>query len=132
MYSKDILIGIMLSSAKPEIQIVRDDNAGIGYRVRLKVNLRGENLFLMAVRRTLYQHEISCALYSVESKARPKPILRVGGIKNIYKLSQMLDLGLHDRTNTWPLFREAVNIVSNGEHLTSEGLDSLFNLKGLI
>ena len=132
MYSKGILIGIMLSSAKPEIQIVRDDNAGIGYRVRLKVNLRGENRFLSDVRRSLYQHEIDSSLHSLESKARPKPILRVGGIKNIYKLSHMLDLGLADRTNTWPQFREAVNIVSNGEHLTTEGLDSLFNLKGLI
>ncbi len=132
MYSKDMLIGILLASARPEIQIIRDDNSNIGYRVRLKVIIRGRENFLKAIKRSLLQHEITSSLALKESKARPKPILRIGGIKNIYKLNGLIDIGIWDRNNLWPEFREAIGIVSNGEHLTLEGLENLFAIKGLI
>ena len=132
MYSKDMLIGILLASSRPEIQIIRDNNSNIGYRVRLKVIIRGEEKFLKAVKRSLLQHEITSSLALEESKARPKPILRIGGIKNIYKLNRLIDVGVWDRNNLWFNFRKAVNIVSNGEHLTLEGLENLFTIKGLI
>ena len=35
MYSKDQLIGILLSLAKTEIHVSKDDSTRIGYRVRL-------------------------------------------------------------------------------------------------
>ena len=68
MYSKDMLIGILLSVGKPEIQIIRDDNSNIGYRVRLMVKLRGREQFVEAVSRTLLQHEITCSISKQESK----------------------------------------------------------------
>jgi len=132
MYSKDMIIGILLSSAKPEIQIIKDSNSQIGYRVRLKVNLRGRNQYLMAIRRTLTQHNINASFSTRESEARPRPILRVGGIKNIYKLCDLIPSGLPDRNGDWVSFAEAVNIVGNNEHLTLEGLEKLFRIKGLI
>lgn len=132
MYSKDMLIGILLSSAKPEIQIIKDSNSQIGYRVRLKINLRGKGQYLMAIRRTLSQHNISASFSTRESEARPRPILRVGGIKNIYKLCDLIPSGIPDRNDDWTSFAEAVNIVANNEHLTLEGLDNLFRIKGLI
>ena len=132
MYSKDMLVGILLASARPEIQIIRDDNSNIGYRVRLKVIIRGREKFLKAIKRSLLQHEITSSLALEESKARPKPILRIAGIKNIYKLNGLIDIGVWDRNNLWPEFRDAIDIVSNGEHLTLEGLEHLFAIKGLI
>jgi len=132
MYSKDMLIGILLSGAKPEIQIIKDEKSQMGYRVRLKVNLRGRDVFLKAIQRSLLQHQIVCNISDKESKARPQPILRIGGIKNIYKTCDLIPIGIYDRNNDWPLFAEAVEIVANNNHLTLEGLDGLFQIKGLI
>ena len=132
MYSKDMIIGILLSSSKPEIQIIKDSNSQIGYRVRLKIILRGRAEYLMAIRRTLLQHDVMASLSTRESDARHRPILRVGGIKNIYKLCDLIPSGIPDRNNDWTTFAEAVNIVANNEHLTLEGLEALFKLKGLI
>lgn len=132
MYSKDMLIGILLSGAKTEIQIIKDEKSQMGYRVRLKVNLRGREKFLKAVQRSLLQHHIDCNISEKESKARPQPILRIGGIKNIYKTCSLIPIGLYDRNDDWPLFAEAVDIVANNNHLTLEGLDGLFQMKGLI
>ena len=132
VYSKDMLIGILLSSARPELQIIRDDNSNIGYRVRLKTIIRGNEGFLKGIKRSLLQHEITSSLSLKESKLRPKPILRIGGIKNIYKLNHLIDVGVFDRNNLWPEFKEVIGIVSNGEHLTLEGLERLFKIKELI
>ena len=131
MYSKDMLIGILLSVGKPEIQIIRDDNSNIGYRVRLMVKLRGREQFVEAVSRTLLQHEITCSISKQESKSRPAPILKIGGIKNIYKLMVLIHPHLIDKNELWPPFREAVNIVSDNKHLTLVGLEELFRIKGL-
>ena len=54
MYSKDMIVGIMLSVGKPEIQIIRDDNSNIGYRVRLMVKLRGREKFVEAVKERFF------------------------------------------------------------------------------
>lgn len=132
VYSKDMLIGILLSSARPELQIIRDDDSNIGYRVRLKTIIRGNEDFLKGIKRSLLQHEITSSLSLKESKLRPKPILRIGGIKNIYKLNHLIDVGVFDRNNLWPEFKEVISIVSNGEHLTLEGLERLFKIKELI
>ena len=58
MYSKDQLIGILLSLAKTEIHVSKDDTTRIGYRVRLKVSFRGHAEMLQAIQRTLLQHNI--------------------------------------------------------------------------
>ena len=59
MFSKDMLIGILLSSAKMDFLIERDKKNYMGYRVRLKLILRAEEPFLLAVQRSLVQHEIT-------------------------------------------------------------------------
>ena len=132
MYSKDMIIGIMLSVGKPEIQIIRDDNSNIGYRVRLMVKLRGRKQFVEAVARTLIQHEITSSVILEESKSRPAPILKIGGIKNMYRLMVLIHPHLIDKNELWPPFREAVGIVSDNRHLSLEGMEELFRIKGLI
>ena len=126
MYSKDMIVGIMLSVGKPEIQIIRDDNSNIGYRVRLMVKLRGREKFVEAVSRTLLQHEIK------SSVSRPAPILKIGGIKNMYRLMVLIHPHLIDKNDLWTPFRKAVGIVSDNKHLTLEGMEELFRIKGLI
>jgi hypothetical protein len=131
MYSKDMLIGILLSSGKLDFNIERAKDAQIGYRIRVKIILRAEESFLRAVERTLLQHEITSSYKEKESKTRPKPILKIGGIKNLYKLTELVPV-LPDAKGEWGTFRELVDLISENKHRTSSGLDRIFELKGVI
>jgi len=131
MYSKDMLIGILLSSGKLDFNIERVKDSQIGYRIRVKIILRAEEPFLRAVERTLLQHEIISSYKEKESKTRPKPVLKIGGIKNLYKLTQLVPV-LPDAKDEWGIFRELVSLISENKHRTSSGLDRIFELKGVI
>ena len=50
MYSKDMLIGIMLGMSKTDIYLEKNDTSQIGYRVRLRINLRADSDFLLAIK----------------------------------------------------------------------------------
>tara|TARA_Y100001937_G_scaffold125527_1_gene192562 strand:+ start:492 stop:887 length:396 start_codon:yes stop_codon:yes gene_type:complete len=131
MYSKDMLIGILLTAGKLDFNIERASDSQIGYRVRVKIILRAEESFLRAVERTLLQHEITSSYKEKESKTRPKPILKIGGIKNLYKLTELVPV-LPDAKGEWGTFRELVELISENKHRTSSGLDRIFELKGVI
>lgn len=132
MYSKDMLIGIVLGMAKTEIYLEKNESSQIGYRVRLRVNLRAKEQFLLGVKRSLEQHQITSKYKDIEHKGRQSPILRIGGIKNLYKLCEFLPTNLPDANDEWYTFRQSVSIVSDGEHLQLEGLERLFVLKGVL
>tara|TARA_R100001126_G_C4874640_1_gene175204 strand:+ start:717 stop:1115 length:399 start_codon:yes stop_codon:yes gene_type:complete len=132
MYNDDQLIGILISIAKPEIHVSRADNTNIGYRVRVRVNLRGSETFLLGVHRTLEQKGIDSKYKSEEHKSRPRPILTVGGIVNIWKLIQLVPEKLPDAKDCWGELREIIKIIDSGEHHTLEGLDKILRLKGEI
>lgn len=131
MYSKDMLIGILLTAGKLDFNIERASDSQIGYRVRVKIILRAEESFLRGVERTLLQHEITSSYKEKESKTRPKPILKIGGIKNLYKLTELVPT-LPDAKGEWETFRELVGLISENKHRTSSGLDRIFELKGVI
>ncbi len=131
MFSKDMLIGIILGMSKTDIYLDRNDKSQIGYRVRLRVNLRANAEFLLAIQRSLEQHQIGTTYKETEHKSRPKPILRIGGIKNLYKLCLLIPETLPDAKDEWVVFRKAVDIVANDRHLQLDGLEELFELKGV-
>lgn len=132
MFSKDMLIGIILSSSKMDFNIERDDNAEIGYRVRMKLLFRAEKCFIDALGRSLAMHGISFKEKQIESKARPRPILSIGSIKDLFKVITLVPDKLPDAKDEWHTFRRVVNMLANHEHKTSEGLDKIFELKGVI
>ena len=131
MYSKDMLVGILLSAGKLDFNIERAKDSQIGYRVRVKIIFRAEESFLRAVERTLLQHEITSSYKEKESKTRPKPILKIGGIKNLYKLTELVP-DLPDAKGEWATFRELVELISENKHRTSSGLDRILEIKGVI
>ena len=127
-----MLIGILLSNAKMDFLIERDKNNYMGYRVRLKLNLRAEEPFLLAVKRSLLQHGIDTKYSPIEHKSRPKPILKIGGIKNLYKISELVPVQLPDTKGEWVVLRELIGLIDDGHHRTANGLDRILELKGLI
>ena len=126
MFSIEQLQGILLSIAKPEVHISRADNLQIGYRVRVRVNIRGS-----AVNRSLLQQSVTTKYKDKEHKSRPRPILTIGGLQNIWKLCQVVP-NLPDAKKTWVDFKEIVAILDAGEHHTLEGLERILQIKGEI
>lgn len=130
MYSKDMLIGILLTS-KVDLLIERSSEHSMGYRIRLKLILRAEKDFLEGVKRSLAQHQITCSIKDRESKIRPKPILKIGGIKNLYKITELVP-NLPDAKGEWGMLREVVDILNNNQHRTLEGFERILELKGVL
>ena len=132
MFNKGQLEGILLSIAKPEVHVAKAAKLSIGYRVRVRVNVRGSKEFLQALQRTLNQHSINCDYKDEEHKSRHRPILTVGGLLNIWRLCQIIPEDLPDAKNTWKDFKEIIQIIDNGEHHTLEGLERILEIKGEI
>lgn len=132
MFNKGQLEGILLSIAKPEVHVAKAAKLSIGYRVRVRVNVRGSKEFLQALQRTLNQQSINCDYKDEEHKSRPRPILTVGGLLNIWRLCQIIPEDLPDAKNTWKDFKEIIQIIDNGEHHTLEGLERILEIKGEI
>lgn len=132
MYSKEQLEGILISGAKCEINVSRDLSASIGYRVRLRVNFRGKKEYLLAIGRTLKQHNILAKFKEQEHKSRPRPILTVTGKAALYGLCNLVPDNI-PHNNNWNIFKEARHIVHEVKgHQNSQGLDRILELKGLI
>ena len=132
MFSKQQLEGILLSHPKTEINVSRDSTTHIGYRVRLKVSFRGDEQFLRAIKRTLLQSNIEARYKDKEHSSRPRPILTVSGKKNLHLICALVPAELPDSKDSWSSFREAVDIVDANNQHTSEGLDQILMLKGLL
>jgi len=131
MYSREMLNGILLSLAKMDFIIERKKESKMGYVVRLGLSIRADEDFLLGVQRSLLQHEITSSYKEKESKTRPRPILKIGGVKNLYKIVQMTP-NLPDAKSEWTVLRELVDLLSNGEHRNANGLERIFELKGVI
>jgi len=131
MYSKEVLNGILISLANPEINIVNSSKSKLGYRVRLRVCIRGTDIFLRGINRSLLQHEIESNYRATEHSGRPRPILIISGLDNLTRLLSIMNNKLitnHD----WESFSDCLTMVKDKEHLHVEGLDKILLMKGLI
>ena len=130
MFNKGQLEGILLSLAKPEIHTSRANDINLGYRVRVRVNFRGNAEFLKALSRTFEQKKIKHTYKDREHKSRPRPILSVGGIVNLWMLCELVPDKLPDARASWSNFREIIKIIDDGEQHTLEGRERSLELKG--
>ena len=124
--------GILLSSARPELTIYRNEKKNLGYEVRTRVFFRADNRhFLFALQEALAILNIGAQYRDTESKVRPKPVLWVSGISNLIALCRLVP-NYPDAKEIWEGFHDAVNLIYDGEHNTQEGLDELLIIKGLL
>ena len=131
MYSKDMLIGILLSATTTDVHISRNETSIIGYTVKVRLKIRGSADYLLGIQRSLGQHQIKSYYRSKEHRTRPRPILTISGIKNSYKVCELVP-PLPDAKDSWSRFRKMVDLLSNKEHLTLSGLERLMEMKGVL
>jgi len=132
MLSKGELRGILLSLPTAEINVSKDKNTTVGYRVRLRVTIRGNLNFLFAIRRSLLQHEIESKINPMESKNRPRPVLYITGISNLENLYEKFILHSKYSNVNWNTFAQVMWMVRQDKHLTQKGLDNILSIKDLI
>lgn len=131
MYGRDVLNGILISIGNPEVNIVNSSKSKLGYRVRLRVCIRGEGAFLWGINRSLLQHEIESNYKDKEHSGRPKPILVISGLDNLTRLVEMMDSRLITN-NDWETFNKSLRMIAEKEHLKAEGLEKILKMKGLV
>jgi len=130
VYSKEFIQGAFLSHGNPEVSIVRNGTE-IGYRVRIRICLRGSEDFLLGMQRSLLQHEIDSKYKEEEHSARRKPILIVSKLSEVMKLINMLPLNLPSNAD-WDILAKTTFMVMQKEHLTQDGLDKILKMKGVL
>lgn len=130
MYSKEFIQGAFLSHGNPEVSVVRNGTE-IGYRVRIRICLRGSQDFLLGMQRSLLQHEIDSKYKEEEHSARRKPILIVSKLSEVMKLINMLPLNLPSNAD-WDTLAKTTFMVMQKEHLTQDGLDKILKMKGVL
>ena len=131
MYRRDVLNGILISIGNPEVNIVNSSKSKLGYRVRLRVCIRGGGTFLWGIKRSLLQHEIESNYKDKEHSGRPKPILVISGLDNLTRLVEMMDSKLITN-NDWATCNKSLRMISEKEHLRAEGLEKILKMKGLV
>ncbi len=130
MYSKEFIQGAFLSHGNPEVSVVRNGTE-IGYRVRVRVCLRGTEEFLLGIQRSLLQHEIDSHYKDEEHSARKKPILIISRLSEVMRLMNILPLDLPANAN-WDILAKTTFIILQKEHLTQDGLDKILKMKGVL
>lgn len=130
MYSREFIQGAFLSHGNPEVSIVKNGTQ-IGYRVRVRVCLRGTEEFLLGMQRSLLQHEIDSHYKDEEHSARKKPILIVSRLSEVMRLMNILPLDLPANAN-WDILAKTTFMIIQKEHLTQEGLDKILKMKGVL
>ena len=132
MLNREMVKGILLSSARPELTIYRNEKKNLGYEVRTRVFFRADNYrFLWELRDELARLNIASQYREIESKVRPKPVLWVSGISNLVALCRLVPYS-PDAKSVWDNFKEAISLIYEGKHNTQDGLDKLLRLKGLL
>lgn len=123
MYSKDMLIGIILAKGSYDIRIERNPNYQLGYNTRLQFRISGKKDFLLAIQRSLLQH-------GIKSRVSNQGLF-IGSIYHIYKIRNLIP-NLPDSQNKLSEFKDLVKIFENKKHLTLEGLEYIMKIKGVI
>jgi hypothetical protein len=122
MLSQDELRGIFLSHPTAEINISKDVNTNVGYRVRLRVSIH----------RSLLQYEINSKIKKLESNKRPRPILYITGLSNLETMYETFSLHSNTSNVNWNPFAQVMWMVRQEQHLTQDGLDNILRIKDLL
>lgn len=131
MLTKEQLQGILISLPKPEVHVSKDTRLRTGYKVRLRLNVRAREDFLLNLQRTLLHYGVESNYKETEHASRNKPILRISGIENLLSVMKIMP-DLPDAKGHIEPFIKIIALVAEGAHLTQEGLDDILTLKGWI
>jgi len=125
MYNEDILIGILLAKARPNIRITTDKRLKNGYSIAPEIHIGGTKVFLECISKTLKQHGIHS---KVRNHDRKYFKLRISRLYDLLKVTNMVWKYVGSEDWTW--FKESLHIIEAKQHLTAYGCSRIMQLKG--
>ena len=106
MFSRETLAGILLAKAQFFCNVQVDEKMRIGYSVKLGIDVRMDSfVFLSGMQRALQTYGVQSKLKQKESTTRKRPILKVRGVANIVKVSEII----HGNTVNWRNHDDSLN-----------------------
>jgi hypothetical protein len=131
MYSREMLIGIILSKANWNLDILKNSSMRMGYEVRINLVFRGEEDYLLAIQRDLLSYlNVNSKYKEKESSSRQKPILKITGIKNLKSITDFVPN--LPSNNDWDVFTQCVDIIHSSKHRTLDGFEELLKITGVL
>ena len=125
MYNEDILIGILLAKARPNIRINTNERLKNGYNIVPEIHIGGTKVFLECINKTLKQHGIHSKVRNHDKKYFQ---LRIGRLHDLLKVTNMVWKYVGSEDWTW--FKESLHIIEAKQHLTAYGCSRIMQLKG--
>jgi hypothetical protein len=132
MLNKNTLIGILLVKPTYNIELFRSENSRLGYSVRPLILMRGELPLLSQISKTLFLYGIVNNIVEKENKKRPRPILRISGIKNNDRLMNLIPEHLIKLQNHIHEHNVIVKMLIDKKHLTLVGIEKIMKIRGII
>lgn len=136
MFSRETLAGILLAKGQFFCNIQVDEKMRIGYSVKLGIDIRMDSfVFLSGIQRAFQTYGVTSRIIEKESTTRKRPILKVRGVTNIERVSEII----HGHTVKWRnhddslhAFITILGLVVKKKHRTMDGLESILELKGVL
>tara|TARA_S200002703_G_scaffold151159_1_gene150195 strand:+ start:1516 stop:1914 length:399 start_codon:yes stop_codon:yes gene_type:complete len=132
MYNKDILIGILLAKAVPNIRISNSETINSGYKVEPYIHIGGSKDFLDSIARSLLQHGVDAKYASRYDKFTQSSRLTIRKVSNLSKITDLIISYLHATNYEWRWFIESLSLIKQRKHLTSYGVAEIMKLKGVL
>ena len=119
-----IITGAMICKGNPTVRIARNADSKLGYRVTLSVNInmKDNRNFLVYLQGGLRQKFIES---TINSKG-----LSVGKLESLTNLERYLSTHNIFLGEKWDVFWKVTNLVRQGKHLTSAGLEEIIEIVG--
>tara|TARA_R110000751_G_scaffold110082_3_gene207508 strand:- start:211 stop:585 length:375 start_codon:yes stop_codon:yes gene_type:complete len=119
--------------------VFRSEDTNFGYKVRFSISIRGEAFFLRIIQERLTYENIKSNLVLLESKSRPRPILKITELFNLMKVLDLIipefDHYLNPISNppfsegSWVAYKEAILIMLDKNHYTNTGFNRILEIK---
>jgi len=136
MFSRETLAGILLAKGQFFCNVQIDEKMRIGYSVKLGIDIRMDSYeFLSGMQRAFQTYGVESKLKERESATRKRPILKIRGVSNIEKVSDIiygLTLNWRNHDDTLDSFITILGLVLMKKHRTMEGLELILEIKGVL
>jgi len=125
MFSKEHIEAILITIAKPELSFYKSDWHDAGITLRMRVNFRAKEEFLLGLQRSLNQYQIDSIFRESEGSNRTGPLLYIGKRASLARVARLVPEELPCARSQWDNFMIALKVIESGEHLTAEGMLAL-------
>ena len=126
-----MILGALLGKGVPNVSIVKRADYAMGYYPVINIKVRHDAVgFLEALERALLQQDIESTIKTEVRHKKSLPILVITKKRNISRLVEYLERHSTEKmyNDKWKRFLDVWDIISVGDHASSNGMDEILNI----